>query len=83
MGFDNPFRQFLANENCPEVWRAGKPLSGGRYYRHLGVNVHPATNGRSQVDIVPVYAFPEMNDERRFNSWQRRIHDDHVTILSR
>lgn len=59
VGLDNPFHQFLAYENCPEVWRAGKPLSGSRHYRHLEVNVHPATNGRWQADIVPVYAFPD------------------------
>ena len=81
-GFDNPYRKFLAHENCPEVWQDGKLLSGGKHYGHLEVDVHPAANGKWQVDIVPVYAFPVMNDEGKVSSWQRRTYDDAVTILA-
>ncbi len=82
VGFDNPHRQFLAHENCPEVWQDGKLISGGKHYGHLEVDVHPAANGQWQVDIVPVYAFPVMNDRGTADAWQRRTYDDAVTILA-
>ena len=79
---DNPYRKFLAHENCPEVWQDGKLLSGGKHYGHLEIDVHPATNGTWQVDIVPVHVFPMMNDEGKVSSWQRRTYDDAVTIFA-
>ena len=82
VGFDNRYRKFLAHEDCPEVWQDGKLLSGGKHYGHLEVDVHPAANGKWQVDIVPVYIFPVMNDVGKVSSWQRRTYDDAVTILA-
>ena len=81
-GFDNPYRKFLAHENAPEVWQDGRLVSGGKHYGHLEINVHPATDGKWQVDIVPAYAFPVMNGEGKVSAWQRRTYDDAVTLLA-
>ena len=80
VGFDNPNRQFLAHEHSPEVWKGGKLISGGKHYGHLEVDVHPGSNGTWQIDIVPVYIFPIVDDQQKVSSWERRTYNDAVQI---
>lgn len=79
-GYDNPYRQFLAHENAPEVWNGKKLISGGKHYGHLEVNVAPNEKGEWQVVVTPVHAFPLLDDAGQVTGWERRTYDDVVTI---
>lgn len=78
-GFDNPHRQFLAHENSPEVWENGRLVSGGKHYGHLEVDVRPMDDGKWAVDVIPVYAFPMVDDKGEV-TWERRVYNDAVRI---
>jgi hypothetical protein len=81
-GFDNPYRQFLAHENAPEVWNGKQLVSGGKHYGHLEVNVFPNEKGQWQVVVTPAYVFPKTTPEGKLDGWERRTYDDVVTIAS-
>lgn len=77
--FDNPFRQFLAHDDVPEVWEHGKLLSGGKHYGHLEVDVRPDQDGVWMIEVTPVHLFPQV-DENGAVKWERRTYDDIVRI---
>lgn len=79
VGFDNPYRQFLAHEHAPEIWEDGRLISGGKHYGHLEVNVRTEDDGHWIVDVTPVHAFPKVDDQGRI-LWERRTYDDAVRI---
>ena len=82
VGFDNPFRKFLAHEDAPEIWEGKTLLSGGKHYGHLEVNVAPDANGRWQAELAPVYVFPISNPDGQISRWERRIYNDVVTLTT-
>ena len=79
VGFDNPHRQFLAHENAPEVWENGRLISGGKHYGHLEVNVQPGKDGKWSVEVTPIHAFPNVDEQGRI-TWERRTYNDVVRI---
>ncbi len=79
VGFDNPYRKFLAHENAPEVWENGKLISGGKHYGHLEVNVQPDTDGKWSIEVTPVHAFPKVDEQGKVH-WERRAYSDVVLI---
>lgn len=82
IGFDNPFRKFLAHDDSPEVWNGKQLVSGGKHYGHLEVNVAPNTEGMWQAELTPVQIFPRLDNDGVVIGWERRIYDDVVTISS-
>lgn len=80
--FDNPYRQFLAHANAPEVWDGKVLVSGGKHYGHVEVNVSQNKDGQWQAVMQPVYAFPQMNAEGKVIGWERRVYADVVTITN-
>ncbi|MBL8850936.1 MAG: metallophosphoesterase family protein [Planctomycetaceae bacterium] len=78
--FDNPARQFLVHDDAPEVWEAGRLVSGGKHYGHLEVNVRPDESGKWSVTIEPVHVFPVTDASGAITGWERRIYNDVVTI---
>jgi hypothetical protein len=82
VGFDNPYRKFLAHDNAPEVWNGKQLLSGGKHYGHLEVNVAPNGAGIWQTEITPVQLFPKLDTAGKLIGWERRVYDDVVTLIS-
>jgi len=80
VGFDNPYRKFLAHNNAPEVWKDGKLVSGGKHYGHLEVDIRPDQNDGWILEASPVYVFPQLDDNGRAIAWERRVYDDVVRI---
>lgn len=83
VGFDNPYRQFLAHDDLPEVWKGRQLISGGKHYGHLEVNVAPNAQGVWQAELVPVQVFPLMDETGKVTGWERRELSDKVTLTSR
>lgn len=79
-GYDNPYRQFLAHQDLPEVWDGKRLVSGGKHYGHVEINIGPDSRGTWQAVLTPVHAFPLMDGEGRVTGWERRECDDVVTI---
>ena len=82
IGFDNPYRKFLAHDDAPEVWNGKQLVSGGKHYGHIEVNVAPNAEGTWQVELTPVHIFPRTDISGAVIGWERRIYDDVVTISS-
>ncbi len=82
LGFDNPFRKFLAHENAPEVWSGRQLVSGGKHYGHLEVNVSPDARGQWQAMFTPVHVFPLLDTADKVVGWERRTYDDLVTLIA-
>jgi hypothetical protein len=83
VGFDNPYRQFLAHDDLPEVWKERQLVSGGKHYGHLEVNVAPNTQGVWQAELVPVQVFPLMDESGKVTGWERRELSDKVTLTAK
>lgn len=78
VGFDNPFRRFLAHEDAREHWDHQRLVSGGKHYGHLEINVTPADAGRWTVTVEPVYIFPVTEENGQISRWERRVYEDTV-----
>jgi hypothetical protein len=80
IGFDNPYRQFLAHDDAPEVWEGKHLVAGGKHYGHIEVNVAPSGSGVWRVEIVPVASFPLTDSEGNVTGWERRPYKDVVSF---
>lgn len=76
---NNPFSQWIAHYNEPELWDGNTLVSGGKHYGHLEVNVTPNEASGYTVTLTPVHAFP-LNAELAITGWERREYSDVVTI---
>jgi len=77
---ENPFQEFLAHADAPEVWSGARLVSGGKHYGHLEVQVHTNARGRWEAILTPVIAFPTMDEEGAVTNFERRTYTDVVTI---
>ena len=79
----NPWQVFLAHNDAPEVWDGKRLVSGGKHYGHMEINVSFDENAkRWSARILPVYAFPVMDQDGHITGWERRVYDDVVTLTS-
>lgn len=80
-GVENPFQQFLAHDDAPEVWNGSQLVSGGKHYGHLDVTVEVRDN-RWTAELVPVYAFPLLDENGDYLGFERRVYEDIVTLVN-
>lgn len=80
----NPYQEFLAHTDAPELWSGDVLLSGGKHYGHLEIDVIMAESGLWNVTITPAYAFPVLSatNPGEVLSWERRTYDDVVTFVA-
>lgn len=76
--FVNPYGQWVAHLDSPELWKGKQLLDGGKHYGHLEVNIQPSENGQYQITIDPVYIFPMNDEEGMVTGFERRIYQDQV-----
>lgn len=76
---ENPRRKFLAHTDCPEVWRDGRLLEGGKHYGHVQVDVGPGDHGW-EARFTPVYLFPVLNSQGEVERFERRLYPDVVVL---
>lgn len=76
----NPWRQWSAYYDAPELWRGSQLVDGGRHYGHLEIDVLPEKNGH-RVTLTPVYAFPATDEQGAVERIERRVYDDVVDIM--
>lgn len=75
----NPFSQWTAHYDAPELWDGNQLISGGKHYGHVEVNVLPNEDGSFDITITPVHAFP-LNEDFAITGWERREYGDTVQI---
>ncbi len=76
----NPFQQYLAHLDAPEVWNGNQLVSGGKHYGHMEVDVFLDTDGIWKAELEPVYNFPLMDTAGNITGWGRRVYDDVVVL---
>lgn len=80
-GLENPYQQFLAHKDTPEIWQDSLLIGGGKHYGHLEVDVEPLPNGDWQAILKPVYVFPTFNKEEKiYDGYERRVYDDIIIL---
>ncbi|MBT3344377.1 MAG: hypothetical protein HN712_23780 [Gemmatimonadetes bacterium] len=78
-GLTNPYQQFLAHHDAPEVWSDGVLEAGGKHYGHLEIDILPADGGWEAV-LKPVHVFPFVAEDGSLNGYERRLYDDIVVL---
>lgn len=82
-GTENPFQEFLAHRDAPEVWEGGTLQEGGKHYGHLEVDVEPLNDSVWQAILTPVYVLPLFDaGDSAYTGYERMFYDDRV-VLSR
>lgn len=79
-GLENPFQEFLAHKDAPEIWQNGVLVKGGRHYGHLEVDVELDDTGLWEAVLEPVYVFPVFSEGGDYMGSERRIYDDIVIM---
>ncbi len=77
---NNPYSQWTAHYNEPELWEGNRLISGGKHYGHLEVNVVPRGDGSFEITMTPVHVFPVIDDNFNIIDWQRRVYSDEVYL---
>lgn len=76
----NPWRQWSAYYDAPELWTGPRLIAGGRHYGHLEIDVRAEENGH-RVTLTPVYAFPVTDERGAVERIERRVYDDVVDMM--
>lgn len=76
----NPYSQWTAHYDEPELWDGNRLISGGKHYGHVEVNIVPDGNGSYEITLTPVHAFPVINDAFEVIDWERREYNDKIQI---
>jgi hypothetical protein len=83
-GAKNPYRQFVADLDAPEIWENNILVNGGKHYGHLEVNIDQQQPGVWQATLSPVYVFPAFNpNDSTYSRFERRIYDDEITLTAK
>ena len=77
-------RSFWRRPNALEVWDGNELVSGGKHYGHLEIDAIFNADGKWDVSLTPVYAFPILSKTNpgEIIDWERRVYDDTVTFTS-
>ena len=81
-GLVNPYEQFLAHKDSPEIWENGVLVDGGKHYGHLEINVQRNKEGQWEAVISPVYVFPLIDAGGAYKGYERRVYDDTIILIS-
>ena len=76
----NPFEAFRVHTDCPEVWKDGFLVDGGKHYGHLEVNVSTNAQGRWEAVFTPAYVFVTTNAAGEAVGFDRRVYPDVVRV---
>lgn len=75
----NPYQQWIAHHDAPELWKGKQLVDGGKHYGHLEIDVEP--DGEAwRVTFTPVYVFPVTDAAGKVTGFERRVYDDVVRL---
>ena len=80
--YPNPYERYRAHANCPEVYKDGVLVAGGKHYGHLRVSIDRNADGRWRATFDPVYVFFSRDAHGRVSFGGVRHYDDRVVRLS-
>lgn len=75
----NPWQQWVASNDEPELWKGRQLLEGGRHYGHLEIDLYRAGNGWDVV-LTPVHNFPVTDEAGIVTAIERREYHDVVRV---
>lgn len=76
----NPYEAFRVHKDCPEVWKDGFLVDGGKHYGHLEVNISTNSHGRWEATLEPAYIFVTTNASGRAVGFERRVYPDVIRV---
>ncbi len=78
--FINPWQQWVAHKDEPELWQGQQLISGGKHYGHLQVDIEKVKKDQYSVTFIPVHIFPVVDAEGHLLDAERREYS-HKSIL--
>lgn len=75
----NPWQQWIASNDEPELWKGRQLLEGGRHYGHLEINLYRAGSGWDVI-LTPVHNFPVTDEAGMVTRIERREYHDEVRV---
>ncbi len=78
---ENPYEVFRVHEDCPEVWKDGLLVDGGKHYGHLEINIETNAAGVWQCTFTPAYVFVSLDRDGKPTGFDRRVYPDAFTVL--
>lgn len=75
----NPWQQWVASNDEPELWKGRQLVQGGRHYGHLEIDVVRAGDGWD-VTLTPVQNFPVTDEDGKVVALERREYHDVVHV---
>lgn len=76
----NPYEAFRVHKDCPEVWKDGLLVDGGKHYGHLEVNISTNATGRWEATLESAYIFVTTNAAGEAVGFERRVYPDVVRV---
>jgi len=74
--FVNPWQQWVAHKDEPELWQGQKLISGGKHYGHLQVDIENFENDLYSVTFTPVHIFPVVDAKGHLLYIEKREYSD-------
>lgn len=75
----NPWQQWIAHADDPELWKGRQLVDGGRHYGHVEIDV-VRNGGAWDITLTPVYSFPVNDETGSVTGFERRTYDDVVRL---
>ncbi len=79
---NNPYREFVAHQDAPELWNGLQLIDGGKHYGHLRVSVIPSAGG-TQIKMEPFHIFPVMNENGKVIKTEVRTYGYRVETMKK
>ena len=76
----NPYEAFRVHKDCPEVWKNGFLVDGGKHYGHLEVNISTNRKGRWEATLESAYIFVTTNASGKAVGFERRVYPDVIRV---
>lgn len=75
----NPWQQWVASNDEPELWKGKQLLQGGRHYGHLEIDVEREGAGWD-ITLTAVHTFPVNDENGEVTGFERREYNDVVRL---
>jgi hypothetical protein len=75
----NPWQQWIAHKNDPELWKGRQLVQGGRHYGHVEIDLVRDVTGWD-LTLTAVHTFPVNDEAGKVTGFERREYSDVVRL---
>lgn len=75
----NPWQQWIAHVDDPELWKGPQLVQGGRHYGHVEIDLERAGDAWD-ITLTAVHTFPVNDAAGRVTGFERRLYNDVVRL---